>query len=281
LHTIIPDRERLTPTAYWVQAGDTLFGVADKFGLRPESILLNNYELFEDDPHRLEAGQLLQIPAVDGILYIWHAGDGVVGVASFFGVTPETIIDWPGNDLPADLDLEDPDIESGTQIMIPGGQRKVADWRTPRIRRANPSSARILGPGACDSAYDGPVGSGNFTWPLAGSIQIQYRFDPVIHPAIDLYAPGAHDVLAVDAGVVVYSGGHDWGLGHMVVLDHGNGWQSLYADLAQVDVVCGQSVFQGDRIAALEAGNGAELPVLHLEILQDEFGKVDPVSFFP
>lgn len=98
IYTTIPNRPRMDVITYTVQPKDTVFGIAEKFGLRPNTILWGNYETLRDDPHRLKPGQTLNILPVDGTYYEWHTGDGLNGVAKFFGVTPETIIKWPGKD---------------------------------------------------------------------------------------------------------------------------------------------------------------------------------------
>jgi LysM repeat protein len=97
VHTVFPTRPRLKIVKYVVQQGDTLFGIAEKFGLEPETVLWGNFEVLEDDPHRLSPGQEINIPPVDGTTHVWHEGDGLNGVAEFFGVTVEDILDWPGN----------------------------------------------------------------------------------------------------------------------------------------------------------------------------------------
>ena len=71
LHTIMPDRPRLDVIKYLVKEGDTLFGIAEKFGLDPQSVLWGNWDTLEADPHTLRPGQELNIPPVDGVLYPW------------------------------------------------------------------------------------------------------------------------------------------------------------------------------------------------------------------
>lgn len=281
VNTLIPTRQRFNILKYEVQQGDTLFGIADRFGLKPETVLWGNYDVLEDNPHSLQPGQELNIPPVDGTLYSWNLGDGLVGVASFFGVTPQDILDWPGNDLPQDLDLLNPDIQPGTLLMIPGGTRETVDWRAPRITRANPASARILGPGYCGEVYDGPVGSGAFIWPTSSRWISGYTYDPVVHPAIDIGGTTGDPVHATDAGVVVYAGWHNGGYGNVVVIDHGNGWQSLYAHLSSVAVGCGDGLFQGNLIGAVGSTGNSTGSHLHFELMSDTYGKVDPRDFLP
>jgi murein DD-endopeptidase MepM/ murein hydrolase activator NlpD len=79
--------------------------------------------------------------------------------------------------------------------------------------------------------------------------------------------------------VVVYSGWNDWGYGNTVVIDHGNGWQSLYAHLDSMNVACGSFVYQGDVIGALGNTGRSSGAHLHFELRSDLYGKVNPWNF--
>jgi len=102
VHTTIPTRPRTEMVTYVVQPGDTVFGIAEKFGLKPETILWGNYFILADNPHALVEGQELNIMPLDGTYHKWSAGEGLNGVAQGYSVTPEEIINWEGNN----LDLE-------------------------------------------------------------------------------------------------------------------------------------------------------------------------------
>lgn len=279
MHTIFPERPRIEVIRYQVQQGDTLFGIAEKFNLKPESILWGNYDVLQDDPHRLKPGQQLNIPPVDGTLYTWHDGDGLRGVASFFGVESDAILQWPGNSFDPGIDPAEVDLEAGTLLIVPGGSRSLVTWSAPRITRSNPAVAKILGPGACGPS-DGAVGTGTFIWPAPSTHLSGYDYTS-IHPAIDIAGDTGHAIFASDSGVVVYSGWNDWGYGYVVVLDHGNGWQTLYAHLSAINVGCGQSVTQGAVIAAMGSTGNSSGSHLHFEMMHDEYGKVNPWNFLP
>jgi hypothetical protein len=90
-YTAIPSRERRGVITYTVQAGDTLFGIAAQFGLRPESVLWANYDTLEDNPHLLKPGMDLAIPPVNGIVYTVAEGDTVESIAEAYKVTPDAI----------------------------------------------------------------------------------------------------------------------------------------------------------------------------------------------
>jgi len=280
-HTEIPSRPRLEVLKYIVQAGDSLFGIAEKFGLKPETLLWGNYDVLADDPHALQPGQELDVLPVDGTSHAWIEGESLAKVAEFFGVTAQDILDWPGNNLDPEMDVNNPSIVSGALLVIPEGKREVSTLYRPRITRANPAVARILGPGACGSVYDGPNGTGTFNWPTPLHYLSGFDYNPSLgHPAIDIAGDTGHAITASDSGVVVYAGWNDWGYGLVVVIDHGNDWQTLYAHLSQVNVGCGQAVFQGNLIALMGCTGNCSGPHLHLEVRYGD-GFVNPWNVLP
>lgn len=283
MNTLLPDKPRYEITQYTVVAGDTPYGIAAKFGLQPESILWGNLYTLGDQIHNLQPGMVLNILPQDGVLHRWTSGEGLNGVAEYYGVKPEDIINWPGNNLSMDTigDFSLPNIENGTDLFVPGGRRGFITWSAPRITRDNPAVARNYGPGFCGVIVDGAVGTGTFVWPTVARYLSGYDYSPATnHLAIDIGGSMGNAIYASDNGVVVYSGWNDHGYGNMVVIDHGNGWQTLYAHLLG-DLLpnCGSSVYQGDMIAYMGSTGNSTGPHLHFEMLSDTYGKVDPKLF--
>ncbi|MBE9474287.1 MAG: M23 family metallopeptidase [Chloroflexi bacterium] len=284
VHTTIPTRPRTEVVTYVVQPGDTVFGIAEKFGLKPETILWGNYFILADNPHALVEGQELNILPLDGTYHRWSAGEGLNGVAQGYSVTPEDIINWEGNNLDLETlgDWSNPDIEPGTFLVIPGGSRQFVTWSAPRITRMNPGVAKFIGPGACGTILDGAVGTGAFIWPSKNHFLSGYDYSPSTnHYAIDIDGDLGEPMWAADSGVVVYAGWNNFGYGNMVVIDHGNGWQTAYAHMEVVGVICGQSVFQGTLIGTIGSTGNSSGPHIHFEMLHDNYGKVNPWDFLP
>jgi len=282
LHTILPQRPRFEVLQYLVQKGDTVIGIAQKYGLKPETILWGNYYILADNPDRLAPGQKVNILPVDGIYYEWHAGDGLNGVAKFYGVSADVIVNWPGNHLDTISlgDFAHPNIKTGTWIMIPGGQRAFITLSAPRITRANPAVAKVLGPGFCSKVNDGPIGTGTFIWPTTEKYLSGYDYSPgTNHWGIDIAGKTGNPIYAADNGVVVYAGWNEWGYGNVVVIDHGNGWQTLYAHLSAMSVQCGTSVNQGSTIAQMGSTGASSRPQLYFEMLSDKYGRVNPWNY--
>jgi hypothetical protein len=263
-----------------VQPGDNLFDIAEKYNLEPETLLWGNYEVLQDNPQFLSPGQELKILPVNGVYYQWNAGENLQKVAEFFGVAPDVIVQWPGNHLdPYEIDVGNPAIADGTWLVIPGGERETRDWGPPAISRTNPASAAYYGAGYCGQVYEGIIGTGGFIWPTVQTTISGYEYDPDVHPAIDIAGSEGNAVFAADGGVVVFAGGSNAGYGNLIVIDHGNGWQSAYAHLLNVNVLCGQSVTQGTLIGTVGNTGNSSGAHLHFELRSELYGKVNPLDY--
>jgi murein DD-endopeptidase MepM/ murein hydrolase activator NlpD len=280
INTTIPTRPRVDVAEYEVQAGDNLFAIADQYGLKPETVLWGNYDILQDNPQFLKPGQILNILPTDGVYYQWESGDTLSAVASFFEVETSGILEWPGNEFDIfATNHDEPPIEEGTWLIVPEGRRALRDWGPPAITRANPAAAKYYGSGYCGQIYEGAIGFGSFIWPTVSTRISGYDYDPNVHPGLDIAGPEGNSVFAADNGVVVFSGWSEYGYGYLIVLDHGNGWQTAYAHLANTAVTCGQSVARGTFIGPVGNTGNSTGPHLHFEMRSDIYGKVNPWNY--
>ena len=283
LHTDVPSRPREEVSIYTVEAGDTLFGIADKFGIKPETILWSNQLVLADNPHSLRPGQDLNILPVNGAYYRWSAGDGLNGVANFFNVIPEEILNYPANQLDPNQigDWASPNIEPGKWLVIPNGRREFVSWSAPAIPLDDPGVAKVLGPGACENIEGGVVGTGVFIWPTNNHFLSGYDYEPEAnHPGIDIDGEEGDPIFASDNGVVVYAGWNTWGYGNVIVINHANGWQTLHAHLSGYYVSCGQFVYQGNTIGAMGSTGNSDGSHLHFEMMYNGV-RVNPHDYLP
>jgi LysM repeat protein len=285
LHTNIPTRPRIDVIKYTVQKGDSIFSIADKFGLKPTTILFGNYETLKDSPDLLKPDQKLNILPVDGTYYQWQGSENLTKVSQVFGVEPDAIINFPGNHLDPDSigDFSHPNIPSGTWLIVPGGKREFTSWTAPAELVISNPSTHVWGPGVCSGISYVQVGYGTFVYPTTEHWLSGTPFTPSIrHFGVDFAGAEGNGVFATDAGTVVYSGWNDWGYGNLVIIDHGNGWQSLYAHLSQINVGCGQNVGQGDLLGLVGMTGGTSTgPHLHFELMNTVYGYVNPLDYLP
>ncbi len=263
LYTVIPNRPSNEIVLHTVQAGDSVFGIAKTYGITPETVLWANFELLDDNPDLLEQGMELNIPPVNGVYYRWQEGDTLEGVAAAFEAEMDEIIGFSGNS----FDLSNPDaIPAGTFVMLPGGHREFRQWLIPTIARGSAGvNTTALGPGACSGSYEGLFGSGAFIWPASRHFLSGNDYWSG-HLGIDIAAGPGEPVFASDAGVVVFSGWANGGYGNTVMIDHGNGYQTLYAHLSGTSVPCGASVTAGRTVGTAGSTGNSTGSHLHFEV---------------
>ncbi len=274
LHTEIPERPRRGIITYTVQPGDTLFGIAEKFQLRPETILWANYDVLQDDPHMLDIGQVLNIPPVDGVLHVVKEGETLEEIAKKYNVTPDAIRNAEWNGL-----LEGGEPQVGQVLIVPGGSRPFAGWLPPQRSYVVIAGGKRMPAGACPSVQVAPLGTGSFVWPVNSRWRSGYDFT-AYHPGVDFAGRLGDPVYAADAGTVVYAGWSTVGYGNLIVLDHGNGYQTYYAHLSAIFVGCGQQVAKGATIGLVGSTGRSTGPHLHFEI-RGPGGFVNPWQALP
>ena len=87
-------------------------------------------------------------------------------------------------------------------------------------------------------------------------------------------------VRAAAAGKVLFAGAEPRQFGNLVVVDHGQGWQSSYAFLSRITVKQGDEVRQGERVGLSGHTGRARGPELHFELRRDN-RPVDPAGQLP
>jgi hypothetical protein len=276
LFTNIPNRPRRDVLEYTVGLGDSVFGIAQEFKVQPETILWSNYDVLKDNPHAVSVGMVLKVPPTNGVYYQWGDDDTLESVAAAFETDVTGILNWPGNR----LDLTNPEIPPGSWVMIPDGVREFQQWIVPVIPRgAAGVSTGVYGGGACPGGYDGLYGSGAFIWPTINRT-ISGNDYWSGHLAIDIGSAPGEPISAADSGVIVFAGWAAGGYGYTAAIDHGNGYQTLYAHLSSVNVNCGQSVAQGQTIGFGGSTGNSTGPHLHFEI-RYQGGFVNPWYVLP
>jgi len=258
--TIIPERPREALETYSVQSGDTILGIASKYGLEPETLLWANPAI-ERNPDRISIGDQIKILPVNGVLHVVKAGDTLSSIAAKYKVTAEAIVGYKGNAFKSISDA----LVVGMEVVVPGGQKQIV-------------AQQVV------TSYNGPApagaakGSGAFLWPTSGSITQKYWSG---HAAIDIGSWTGAPVKAADGGYVVEAGrGWSSGYGNHVVIDHGNGFRTLYAHLNSIFVSPGESVSKGTQIGTVGNTGNSTGPHLHFEVLYQGVRR-NPYSYLP
>lgn len=246
---------------YAVQEGETLSQIAEKFNLSVDTILWANGIDSEKTP--IKAGQTLKIPPVDGVIHKVKKGETVYSIAKKYETEPQGMVDYPFNTFTNDETFA---LAVGQVLVVPDGVM-------PQVKPVSPqtSLAKTLTPDA------GAVSAlGSFVWPASGGISQGFRF---YHKAIDISNTSGGPILAADSGRVSVAGWPDnYGYGNRVVIDHGNGYQTLYAHMSKISVASGQTVNRGDVIGQMGSTGRSTGVHLHFEIRAGG-GLQNPLNF--
>ena len=110
--------------------------------------------------------------------------------------------------------------------------------------------------------------SATFIWPVRGNIAASFgsRVDKYTNKGIDIKAPEGMGVAASRGGKVVYCDSHLKGFGQTVIIDHMDGFQTVYSYNSLIAVKVGDMVEQRDVIARVGSSGRAREPMLHFEI---------------
>jgi len=253
--TQISDKVRDKTLNYTVQQGDTVSTVANKFGVSTDTILWQNNL---STTSSIKPGQILEVLPVTGVLHTVQKGDTVYSIAKKYDASPQAIVDFPYNTFVNDETFE---LAVGQVVIVPDGVKPSATQSSPRIRQITPDAGTV-------------VASGVFVWPAGGTITQYYSW---YHPGIDVANRAAPNILAADSGTVITSSWDPSGYGNKVIIDHGNGHQTLYAHMQRLYVVVGQSVARGNAIGKMGSTGRSTGTHLHFEILKNGV-KINPLG---
>ncbi len=228
---------------YSVHEGDSLASIAKMFNVSVNTILWANNKA---KGAKLAIGETLVILPVSGIEYEVKKGDTIEAISKKYKGDPDEVRSFNGLN-----DGEQPII--GATVIIPDGEMP-----TIAPKKTKPATSKLRG-------ATGPDFSNYYQAPLAS-----YRKSQGLHGynGVDLVEYAGAAVLAAASGdvVVARQGGYNGGYGNYVVIQHGNGTQTLYGHLQSVSISPGSRVVQGQVIGSLGNTGRSTGPHLHFEV---------------
>ena len=234
---------------YTVKSGDTISGIAKKFGLTNISTLISVNDI--GNVRQLGAGQKLKIPSIDGILYTVKSGDSLSSIAAANNVKLETLLDV--NELTSET------LTTGQVLFLPG---VGLDQKTLQSRMGE---LFIL-----------PI-SASFRW----SSPYGWRADPFtgvqsFHTGTDMACPEGTPILAAMSGKISEVGNNRT-YGNYIIINHGNGYQTVYAHMSKTIAKKGQWVSQGTKIGLVGSTGYSTGPHLHFMVYKNG-NRIDPMT---
>jgi len=250
MQTLLSDKMRDKVIKYTIKEGDTVSSIAKKFGISEDTIRWQNNLRSKN---AIKEGQVLEILPVTGVSHKVQKGDTVYSIAKKYDSSPQAIVDFPFNTFANDETFA---LAIGQVVIVPDGIKSATVLWSPtaRVRQITPDAGTV-------------AASGSFVWPASGSITQRFSW---YHRAIDIANRAAPNILAADSGRVVVAGWPDaYGYGNRVVIDHGNGYRTLYAHVSRIYVKVGQTVRRGDAIGKMGSTGRSTGIHLHFEVIKN------------
>lgn len=242
-------KQPVTYQNYKVKSGDTISGITKKFGLSNISTLISVNDI--GNVRQLAAGQKLKIPSYDGIIYTVKKGDSLDSIVKKNKIDLEALLDV--NELTSET------LTAGQQLFLPGASLDSKSLKTAM-------GDRFIMPIAAKFRWSSPYGT---------------RIDPIagvksFHTGTDMACPTGTPILASMSGKVIATG-ENRVYGLYVIIDHENGYQTLYAHMSKIIATKGKWVSQGTRIGLVGSTGYSTGPHLHFTVYKN--GKmINPMS---
>lgn len=252
--------------SYVVQKSDSIVSVCQKYNMTEEKFKELNPSL--DEEKSLVPGTVIKVLEAESFIPIQYIRE--LETTSF--IDYETV------------EVETSEINLGrSELLVKGSrgekQNKIEVTYIDGVERSRKTLSSVITkeptveqigigtytakPASSDTVL---TGSGKFAWPVDGG----FISDPFIsdrnHKGMDIAAPAGTDIYAAGDGVVVASGWNTGGYGYFVMIDHLDGYETLYGHCSGLYVVEGQTVTRGQLIAAVGTTGDSTGNHCHFEV---------------
>ena len=293
-----PPPKRAEQITYKVKKKDTIPAIAKRYGVKQDTILMNNKDALNN---KLKIGDAITFPSIDGLYYKLEKNDTLAKIAKKYGISVVDIVDYNN--------INPKKLKAGSTIFLKGVTlqkykdvegRLIAAQQAKEDKKKNknkekpekpPKGAKGSAPpppptpqddddGGRSAAYSGA----GFAYPVryAGvSSPFGNRFHPVLkryilHTGVDLVAKYV-PLRAAKSGVVTFAGNMS-GYGKIIIIRHDNGYETRYAHLSVISTNVGEHVNQGDLIGKTGNSGRTTGAHLHFEIRQNGVPK-NPMKY--
>ena len=292
-----PPPKRAEQITYKVKKKDTIPAIAKRYGIKQDTILMNNKDALNN---KMKVGDTITFPSIDGLYYKLEKNDTLSKIAKKYGISVVDIVDY-NNVNPKRL-------KAGTTIFLKGvtlqkykdvegrliaaqqakeDKKKNKDKEKPEKPPKGTKDAPPPPPPQDDGDDGGKAASysgAGFAYPVryAGvSSPFGNRYHPVLrryilHTGVDLVAKYV-PLRAAKAGVVTFAGNMS-GYGKIIIIRHDNGYETRYAHLSVISTNVGEHVNQGDLIGKTGNSGRTTGAHLHFEIRQNGVPK-NPMKY--
>jgi murein DD-endopeptidase MepM/ murein hydrolase activator NlpD len=263
----------VNPTKVIAQVGDTVYAIANRFGVPVRDLIQTNFLL---PPYTVRPGQLLKLPKPGE--HVVTSGDTLYGISRHYGIDmtslarinrmrpPYTILVGQKLRLPANAKL----------TRVASNQKPVV-LKPPVAKSKAKQQAAVKVPGKKPPIKKAPRtksprvperSGGRFAWPLRGPILSKFgaKKGGLYNDGINIAAKRGQKVHAAENGVVAYAGNELRGFGNLLLIRHKGGWMTAYAHADKLLVKRGQTVKRQQVIGIAGSSGSVAKPQVHFEI---------------
>jgi len=241
---------------YVVQPGDVTSLIAARFDISTNTVLWeNNLTLYST----LKIGQILKILPVTGITHKVVKGETLQSIATKYKSNQNKILDINKLENASEIQI-------GQILILPDGVPVTIKVAAPVYTAKN-----IVAP-----STPAQISSSKLQWPAASYYITQYY--SWRHTGLDIGDKTGKPVYAAEDGIVTKAGWNNGGYGYYIMIDHGNGLQTLYGHHSKLYVSAGQRVTRGQVIGAIGSTGRSTGPHLHFEVRINGV-RVNPLTY--
>jgi murein DD-endopeptidase MepM/ murein hydrolase activator NlpD len=261
-----------------VQPGETLYGVARRYGVDVNSLGRANWL---EPPYTIKVGEMLLLPEPPAAVAVTP----IPAAKPSASLTPPSAPPSPSPTTRAPSPLMPPAIVEAAPAPPPVPDPPPSPAAAPAERPAPPEPPAVVEaapPPPEPSPAPPPPAVHGFVWPVKGRILSGFGPGPggTYNDGINIAASAGAPVVAADDGVVAYVGNELRGFGNLVLLKHPSGWMSAYAHCDAIVVKKGARVRRGQTIARVGATGAVSEPQLHFELRRGSRA-LDPMQQLP
>ena len=295
-----PPPKRAEQITYKVKKKDTIPAIAKRYGVKQDTILMNNKDALNN---KMKVGDTITFPSIDGLYYKLEKNDTLAKIAKKYGISVVDIVDYNN--------INPKKLKAGSTIFLKGVTlqkykdvegRLIAAQQAKEDKKKNkekekekpekpPKGAKGSAPPPPPPPQDDDDGGRSATYSGAGfAYPVRYagvsspfgnRFHPVLkryilHTGVDLVAKYV-PLRAAKSGVVTFAGNMS-GYGKIIIIRHDNGYETRYAHLSVISTNVGEHVNQGDLIGKTGNSGRTTGAHLHFEIRQNGVPK-NPMKY--
>lgn len=223
-----------------VGAGDTLYSLSRRYSVPVNDLAVMNKL---SAPFVLSVGQKLKVPDLT---------DAKVAVQEQTEPTTKVAV---------------PVSKPAVATTVVAGGAKVASDKVATVKVAQEPKKISSDPNKKLPKISGRSSS-KFSWPVRGKVLSAYgaKSSGLFNDGINIGAARGTVVKAAENGVVAYAGNEVKGMGNLIIVQHSDGWMTVYAHMDSMTVRRGTKVAVGQKIGTVGETGKVDKPQLHFEI---------------